>query len=83
MDYRRKKLLFQSQHRGMKENDILLGNFAGEVLADLGVEDLLSFEELLFESDQDIYNWVTEQEPLPEHLDNKLLAALIDFNKVK
>ena len=83
MDYRRKKLLFQSQHRGMKENDILLGNFAEEVLGDLCVEDLLSFEELLSESDQDIYNWVTEREPLPEHLDNKLLAALIDFNKVK
>ena len=83
MDYRRKKLLFQSQHRGMKENDILLGHFAAELIETLSEEDLEFFEALLGESDNDIYNGVTEREPLPEHLDNMFMSALISFNKVK
>ena len=83
MDHRRKKILFQSQHCGIKENDILLGNFAAEAIESLSEEDLVSFELLLCESDNDIYNWVTERESLPAHLDNPLVAALISFNKAK
>ena len=67
----------------MKENDILLGNFAAEVIEILSEEDLRSFEALLCESDNDIYNWVTEHEVLPKHLDNALMSALISFNKAK
>ena len=81
MDYRRKKILFQSQHCGMKENDLLLGNFAAEVIETLSEEDLNSFEALLCESDNDIYNWITKRQPLPEYLDSKFMAALISFNK--
>jgi len=83
MNNRRKKILFQSQHCGMKENDILLGNFAAKVIESLSEQDLGWFEALLCESDNDIYNWVTQREPLPRHLDNTFMAALISFNKVK
>ena len=49
----------------------------------LSEADLDAFEALLRESDNDIYNWVTEREPLPAHLDNAFMAALIAFNKAE
>jgi antitoxin CptB len=83
MDARRKKLLFRSQHCGMKENDFLLGRFAAAHVASLNDADLAAFEALLFEPDNDIYNWVTAKEPAPAEHDTPLMAALIAFNDPK
>ena len=81
MNPRRKKLLYHSQHCGMKENDILLGRFAAETIMSLSESELDSFEALLRETDNDIYNWVTEREPVPTRLDNAFFQKLIMFNR--
>ena len=81
MNPRRKKLLFQSQHCGMKENDILLGRFAAEMIMSLSESEIDAFESLLCETDNDIYNWVTERDPVPMRLDKAFLEKLILFNK--
>ena len=83
MDARRKRLLFRSQHCGMKENDFLLGRFAAARVERFGEEDMAAFEALLQESDNDIYNWVTAKERPPARHDNALMAALIEFNDPK
>ena len=44
MDARRKRLLFRCQHCGMKENDILLGRFAGRHMAALDDADVERLE---------------------------------------
>ena len=80
MDARRKKLLYQSQHCGMKENDILLGRFAGQKLKGMSNEDLPLFEAIMNESDLDIYNWITGREVLPERMKQSVMLAIIDFN---
>lgn len=83
MDARRKKLLFRSQHCGMKENDFLLGRFAAAHVETLSDADLAALEALLTESDNDIYIWVTAKEAPPPHHDTALMAALIRFNNPK
>ena len=83
MDSRRKKLLFRTQHCGMKENDFLLGRFAVAHAESLCEEDLAAFEALLMESDNDIYNWVTMKDAPSEIHATPLLAALIAFNDIK
>ena len=83
MNPRRKKLLFQSQHCGWKENDFLLGCYAVEVMDSLSEADLDAFEALLRESDNDIYNWVTMKDAPSEIHATPLLAALIAFNDIK
>ena len=80
MDTRLKKLLFRSEHCGMKENDFLLGRFARANLEALSEEDIVAFEALLLESDNDIYNWITQKEHPPEFHATALMAALIAFN---
>ena len=80
MDPRRKRLLFRCSHRGMKENDILLGGFAATHADKLTDTQLAGLEGLLDESDNDIYNWITGKEPVPETHDNDLMAWVRKFN---
>ena len=65
----------------MKENDILLGRFAAETIMSLSELEMDAFESLLRETDNDIYNWVTEREPVPMRIDNAFVEKLILFNK--
>ena len=83
MDTRRKKLLFRTEHCGMKENDFLLGRFARINLESLSDDDIAAFETLLMESDNDIYNWVTMKETPPNAHATPLMTALIAFNAPK
>ena len=58
---RLKRLLYRSWHRGCKETDIVLGNFAERHLHELDGEMLAVYEALLDENDIDIWNWLTGQ----------------------
>jgi len=73
-----KKLLFKASHRGTKEMDILLGDFAGKQLESMTENDLSLFDELLDISDPELYKWLTSsnEEIIPEKfrcLINKIL----------
>ena len=80
-DARRKRLLFQSCHRGMRETDIILGRFAARHLDDLDEERIERFEALLEETDVDLLNWITGAEAMPAHLDHDLVDLIRDFLK--
>jgi len=80
MDPQRKKLLYQSQHCGMKENDILLGRFAERHVPTMSDEQLGLFAAILTETDLDLYNWITGREPLPDRLKQPVMAEIISFN---
>ncbi len=56
---RLKRMSMRSWRRGTKEMDLILGPFADEQLAGLGVEALDLYDALLAENDQDIYPWIT------------------------
>lgn len=83
MDARRKKLLFQSQHCGIKENDILLGQFAASHIADMSEVEMDQFEALLAENDHDIYGWVVGHQELAPRVDHSVMAALIKFKDTR
>ena len=53
-----KKLYFRSAHRGSKETDIILGEYAENKLQNMNDVELAEFEEFLAENDTDIWNWV-------------------------
>lgn len=65
-ELRRKKLLYQSIHRGCKETDIIIGEYAKKNLYDLSDQQLDLYEEFIAEKDWDIYAWATGTDILPE-----------------
>lgn len=80
IDNLRKKLTFRSWHRGTKEMDLMMGKFADAILPGYGHAQLEAYEALMHENDPNIYNWITLQETLPEHIQkNTALLELIAF----
>ena len=79
MDPRRKKILFQNQHRGMKENDLLIGGYTEKYVELLTDEQLDRFEVLLQKDDSDLYNWIMGKEQVPAEFDNDIMAGLIAY----
>ena len=65
-EHRLKRLHMRSARRGIKEMDILLTRFAEASLADLDAGELDLYDALLWENDQDLYQWVTGQTTPPE-----------------
>ena len=78
LDARRRKLLFRSWHRGIREMDLILGGFADQALHALNEAELDRYERLLEIQDADLLSWITGETPAPEaHSDllKKIMAA--------
>jgi antitoxin CptB len=76
---RRKRLLYQSGHRGTKESDLLLGAFAAAHLADFSAAQLDRYEALLDESDGDLFDWITRRQAPPPEKMSDVLDLLLSF----
>lgn len=78
LDPRRRKLLFRSWHRGMRENDLILGGFADASIAALTDGELDQYEDLLNLTDTELLPWLTASnlDVPPQHAEiiNKILA---------
>ena len=53
----KKQIIYRSTHRGSKEMDIVLGNFAKKYIDQFNDHELKDLENLLFVEDEIIYNW--------------------------
>ena len=79
MEKRLKQLMFQSQHRGFAELDLLLGNFACAQLATLSPALLDEYEALLREQDWDVYAWLVGQAEPPEDAPHDIIKIIRNF----
>ena len=72
----RKRLIFRSDHRGIKEMDIIMGNFAGENVWDFTEDQLQAYDDLLQENDPNLYNWIIGKEEAPEHIAGEMFEKI-------
>lgn len=79
LETRRKRLLYRSIYRGNKENDILLGQFARAEIETFDAKELDEYERLLERSDNEIFDWVSGQQPVPAEADCSVLRRLMAF----
>jgi antitoxin CptB len=78
LDPRRRKLLFRSWHRGMREMDLILGSFADAEIARLSDAELDDYERLLEISDTVLLPWLTGEQAAP---DDAMLDRIMAFRK--
>jgi antitoxin CptB len=78
-EIRRKRLLYQSAHRGTKESDLLLGAFAAAHLGAFTPAQLDAYEALLNENDGDLFDWVTGRAAPPPEKTSDVLQLLLRF----
>ena len=79
---RRKKALFRSWHRGMREVDLLLGTFADARIDTLSPAELDQYEDLLEAQDADLLKWMTGEAPVPAAYDTPLFRRIQAFRRV-
>ncbi|KXF77418.1 hypothetical protein ATN84_08510 [Paramesorhizobium deserti] len=81
LDPRRRKLLFRSWHRGMREMDLILGQYADEYIAQMAQADLDEYERLMEVLDRDLLKWVTGEAATPGEYDTPLFRDIIAFRQ--
>ena len=80
LDPRRRKILFRSWHRGMRENDLIMGGFADAHIAGLTDAELDEFERLIEVLDRDLLSWITGEAEVPANYDTELFRRLKAFH---
>jgi antitoxin CptB len=80
LDARRRRLLFRSWHRGIREMDLIMGRFADAHIGELSDAELDEYERLIELPDPDLLNWVTGASPPPPDHDTALFRRLCDFH---
>lgn len=79
---RLRRLGMRSWRRGMKEMDLIFGRFADARLATLSAGELVAYESLLEENDQDLYLWVSGAASAPaEH--ELILGIIAGFHGIQ
>lgn len=63
---RLKRMKMRSWRRGMKEMDLILGPFSDTELVSLSEAQLLTYDRMLNENDQEIYTWFTGLNAAPD-----------------
>ena len=63
----KKQIIYRATHRGIKEMDLLLGNFVKKYINDLNEVDLNDLMQLLLIEDQVLYKW---------HFENKIINSI-------
>jgi antitoxin CptB len=80
LDMRRRRLLFRSWHRGIREMDLVLGRFADAQIDSLSDAELDEYERLLDIPDQQMFAWVSGTESAPTELDTAMFRRLCKFH---
>ena len=82
LDPRRRKALFRAWHRGMREMDLLLGQFADAKIAAMSDDDLTTFEILIDAvPDRDLLGWFTGEWTVDPAYDTPVWRALVAFHR--
>ena len=79
-EIRVRRLVYQASYTGMKETDLLLGQFAKNHLPNLTDEQLDMFEALLEAGDPSIFAWVRGDEQVPAEFDSPVLDMIKNFH---
>lgn len=83
MELRRKRLIFRSGYRGMKELDIVMGAFADRYVAAFDGDELRQYEAILDVPDSDLLDWLCGKSPVPDAMSSPVMRKLMDFEIAK
>jgi antitoxin CptB len=81
LDLRRRRLLFRSWHRGIREMDLIMGRFADAFIQRLNGQDLDDYERLTEVPDPELLEWIIGEGPVPAVYDCDVLRNLRAFHR--
>tara|TARA_B100000959_G_C14979073_1_gene622707 strand:- start:58 stop:315 length:258 start_codon:yes stop_codon:yes gene_type:complete len=82
IDSLKKKIKYRSEYRGIKEMDLLLGNFVNKYIDTFDYEELINLYEILEKEDNIIFKWYSDKNANDSIPKNKVSNLLKEF-KIK
>lgn len=80
LDVRRRRILFRSWHRGMREMDLILGRFVTAEIDRLSKSEIDDYEILLEAQDRDVFSWLTGELETPKAYDTPIFRKIRAFH---
>lgn len=80
LDVRRRRILFRSWHRGMREMDLILGRFVSAEIDRLSLSEIEDYELLLEAQDRDVFSWLTGETETPSAYDTPIFRKIRAFH---
>merc|ERR1719336_3234479 len=77
LEVHRKRLLYRCSMTGLKELDVVLGNWAKLHLENLDEKQIEELTEILNEESVDLQKWMAQKHPIPSHLNENSVANSI------
>merc|ERR1719384_2959013 len=75
----RRRLIFRCKNRGIKELDLMMGNWAMEYVDKLSAEQCKELQTILNEETLDLVNILLKREAVPENLENSVMRKLVEW----
>ncbi|QTK78377.1 succinate dehydrogenase assembly factor 2 [Agrobacterium tumefaciens] len=79
LDPRRRRILYRCWHRGIREMDLVLGQFAEDNIALLTDDQLDELEVIMSEEDNDLVKMVTGALAIPEKFQTPLFMKIASY----
>ncbi|EJF88728.1 succinate dehydrogenase assembly factor 2 [Bartonella tamiae] len=79
LDKQRRRLVFRAWHRGIKEMDLILGQYVDKYVHQMNEETIKEMEFIMSFEDRDLLTWVTGEVASPETINTPLFQDIIDY----
>lgn len=76
LDERRRRILYRCWHRGIREMDLILGQFAEQEISGFDEAELDELERIMSAEDQDLISWINGAKPVPEEMKTPMFARI-------
>lgn len=81
LEIRKRRILYQANHRGTYEADLMIGRFADEYVNGMDLQELDMLEHIMSFDDADLTLWLTGFKEIPASLNNPMMQKMCDFAK--
>lgn len=72
-----KRIIFRANHRGMRELDMMIGQFADRRAPSFTEAEADVFEALMAVEEPDLMSWITGQKPVPAEFDTAIFREML------
>ena len=79
IDLLRKKILYRSEYRGIKETELLLNGFIKKYINDFSIAELKQLYDLINIDDDSLFKWYLNKRPEVRIPKNKVSKLLKNF----
>ena len=78
---RKRRLIFRAWHRGIKEMDLIFGQYVDAHIHQMNDETIAEMEHIMSFEDRDLLTWFTGEVETPKDIDTRLFRDILDYRQ--